>query len=208
MANGRGIETFPNGIVRHDGFWKDDQPLADGQGYSSSLAAPSPEGGACYLVYEPDSSGRLVEHFSKTPIANAIGRWTPTMGKPKIATFKFKQNLGKNILIGNCAAGVQGRKNYASGWCQYVRSAKIMKAEIILWDPVSKGLPVDVYLYTDNPSSAHQTVKLVQGVPARTDNVLAVACIPKHTRFYSGMVVDMLKWLADGSTYGASSKFQ
>lgn len=30
---------------------------------------------ACYLVYEPDSSGRLVEHYSMTSAEGAVGRW-------------------------------------------------------------------------------------------------------------------------------------
>ena len=40
------------------------------------------------------------------------------------------------------------------------------------------------------------------------EKTLAVACIPKKTPFYAGMCVDILKWLADGSNYGASSKFE
>jgi hypothetical protein len=102
------------------------------EGYQSSITAPSPTGGACYLVYEPDSSGRLVEHYSRTPVEYAIGRWVPGEGK-KIAAFKFKQNHGRNVLIGNCSAGVQGRKNYCSGWNQFVRSAKVYRGEVMLW---------------------------------------------------------------------------
>ena len=67
---------------------------------------------------------------------------------------------------------------------------------------------VDVYLYTTSKSPTDQTVKLQRGVPVTTDNVLAVACIPKGTGFYEGLTTDILKWLADGSTAGASSKFQ
>jgi hypothetical protein len=175
-------------------------------GYATATDAPNPEGGACYLVYETDSSGRLVEHYSKTPIVDAIGRWTPGGGK-KIAGFKFKQNLGKSVLIGNCAAGVQGRKNYSSGWCQFIRSARVMHGEVMLWNPVAKGLMVDVYLYMDDNRPMNQTYKLKQGVVVDVQKPLAVACIPKGTSFYGSMTVDIFKWLADGSTYGASSKF-
>lgn len=174
--------------------------------YASAVAAPNPPGGACYLIYEPDSSGRLVEHYSKTPIEDAIGRWVPA-GSKSIAGFKFKQNLGKNVLIGNCSAGVQGRKNYSSGWCQFVRSARVMEADVMIWDPVGKGLMVDVYLYQDDNRPTHQTVKLLPGVSQSVQKTLAVACIPKSTPFYEGMAVDILKWLADGSNYGASSRF-
>ncbi|KAL3909430.1 MAG: hypothetical protein SGILL_008090, partial [Bacillariaceae sp.] len=88
---------------------------------------------ACYLVYEPDSSGRLVEHYSKTPVQNAVGRWTPQEGK-KIAGFKLTRNAGRNVLIGSCSAGVQGRKNYCNGWCQFVKSCRIAKGDVTLWN--------------------------------------------------------------------------
>ena len=28
-ANGYGVETRPNGTIRHDGEWKDDRPIRD-----------------------------------------------------------------------------------------------------------------------------------------------------------------------------------
>lgn len=175
--------------------------------YSSAETAPSPTGGACYLLYEPDSSGRLVEHYSYAPVEGAIGRWVPGPSK-KIAGFKFKRNLGRNVLIGNCSAGVQGRKNYCSGWCQFVRSAKGLDGEVMLWDPSggAKGLMVDVYFYFQDSRSMHQTARLEQGKALSTDNLLAVCCIPKNTPFFEGMAVDILKWLADGGNYGYSSK--
>lgn len=144
-----------------------------------------------------------------TPIEGAIGRWSSDT--KKIASFKFKRNLGKNVLIGNCSAGVQGRKNYCSGWCQFVRSAQVMDASsssVMLWDPLvgHKGMAVDVYLYYNDSRPTHQTQRMRPGIPYATDKLLAVACIPKNTPFFEGMSVDLLKWLADGNTYGYSSK--
>jgi hypothetical protein len=161
--------------------------------------------GACYLIYEPASSGQLVVHYSKTRIEHAIGMWTPGPGH-KITGFKFKQNLGKSVLIGSCASGVQGRKNYCSGWCQFVRAAMILDGTVTLWDPVSKGLKVDVWIYRDKADAANQSVKLPQGVPIKIGNIAGIACIPKHTPFYDGMGVDILKWLADAGNVGASSR--
>jgi len=160
-------------------------------------------------VYEPDSSGKLVEHFSHTPVEGAVGRWVPGPGK-KIAGFKFKQNHGKSILIGNCSAGVQGRKNYCSGWNQFVRSAKIQKGEVMLFDPLegAKGMAVDVWLYTNDTRHGHQSKKLERGVSVSVETILAVSTIPKNTSFFEGVSVDILKWLAHGSTSGASSKFE
>eukprot|EP00536_Pseudo-nitzschia_multiseries_P000217 jgi/Psemu1/178096/e_gw1.3.46.1 len=166
-----------------------------------------PEEGACYLVYDPDSSGQLVEHYSKTPLEFAIGRWIPGPGK-KIAGFKFKRNVGRNVLIGNCAAGVQGRKNYSSGWCQFVRSAKVMGGEVRLWDPEvgQKGLRVDIWFYRNDNRQHYQTVRMKQGVAYTTDNLLAVACLPKDTPFYENMTVDLVIWLNEASKHGYSTK--
>jgi len=193
------VETEPSAVAVSS-------PIT-GTGYESPMAAPSPTGGACYLVYEPDSSGRLVEHYSHSPVAGAIGRWAPSEGSTKkIAGFKFKRNVGRNVLIGNCSAGVQGRKNYCSGWCQFVRSAKTMDADVMLWDPIMKGMMVDVYLYYSDARPNYQTKRLEPGMAYTTASLQAVACIPKSTPFYEGMCCDILKWLADGSTYGYSSK--
>jgi hypothetical protein len=81
-----------------------------------------------------------------------------------------------------------------------------MEADVMLWDPIMKGMMVDVYLYYQDPRPNYQTKRLEEGVPYTTEGLLAVACIPKSTPFYEGMTADMLKWLADGSTYGYSSK--
>mmetsp|Transcript_8717 Transcript_8717/g.15883 ORF Transcript_8717/g.15883 Transcript_8717/m.15883 type:complete len:239 (+) Transcript_8717:147-863(+) len=174
-----------------------------------SLQDQVPDGGACNLVYELDSSGRLVEHYSMRPLsgATAVGRWTAGPSK-KIAPFKFKRNAGRNVLIGNCSAGVQGRKNYCSGWCQFVKSAKILRGDVTVYDiPTGfKAMPVDVYMYYDDNRPGHQSVKLIPGKPYTTDNLLAVACVPKNTQFYENMTVDLLKWLQDGNNIGYSTK--
>jgi Immune Mapped Protein 2 (IMP2) N-terminal domain len=165
---------------------------------------------ACYLVYEPDSSGRLVEHYSVTKVDGAIGRWTAGHGK-KIAPFKLKRNAGRNVLIGSCSAGVQGRKNYCNGWCQFVKSAYVQNGSVTLWDPSegNKGMPVDVYLYFDTEDSREQTVKVEQGGPpvSTTDKkLLAIACLPKNTSFFENFTVPLSKWLQDARDHGYSTK--
>lgn len=174
-----------------------------------TLGNPIPDGGACNLVYEPDSSGRLVEHYNTHELQGmaTVGRWTPGTGK-KIAGFKFKRNLGRNVLIGNCSAGVLGRKNYCNGFCQFVKQAKLMKGDVTLYDiPTGfKAMPVDVYLYYDDNRPGHQTVKLIPGKSYTTENMLAVGCVPKNTRFYESETVDLFKWLHDAESHGYSSK--
>jgi hypothetical protein len=157
------------------------------------------DGGGCHLVYEPDSSGRLVEHYSQNELQAmaVVGRWTAGPGK-KIAGFKFKRNAGRQVLIGNCSAGVLGRKNYCNGFCQFVKQAKLMNGDVTLFAVPTgfKAMPVDVYLYYDDSRPGHQTVKLEPGQSYTTENVLAVGCLPKNTPFYESIeTVDLLKWL-------------
>lgn len=81
-----------------------------------------------------------------------------------------------------------------------------MKGDVQLWDPTEKGMMVDVYFYFDDTRPNHQTVRLEQGVAYSTDNLLAVACIPKNTTFFEGMAIDMLKWLSDARDHGYSTE--
>lgn len=170
-------------------------------------------GGACNLCYEPDSSGRLVEHYSTQKLQGMaiVGRWTAGDGK-KIAGFKFKRNAGRNVLIGNCSAGVLGRRNYCNGVCQFVKSAKRMNGNVVMYDIPDgyKAMPVDVYLYYDDDNrttDGRQTVKLVPGESYTTKGVLAVGVLPKGgTTFYERETVDLLKWLFDAESRGYSSK--
>ena len=170
---------------------------------SQDLPIPPVAAGGCYLVYEPDSSGRLVEYYSREePIPNAIGRWVPC-GTKKIAGFKFKSK--GNVVIAGCSGGVQGRKKYFSGWCQFVRSACHMQSHLTMWDPPGKGLNVDVWLYTNDSRPGYQSVKLKQGESYETSNVLAVAVMPKNSQFYDqAMKIDLDKWLGEGFDLGSS----
>ena len=185
----------------------DEAPLSSGQTPALGREASS---GACYLVYEPDSSGRLVEYYSKESIEGAVGMWVPGDGHT-LPAFKFNPSNSRTVVIGNCSAGVIGRKNYASGWCSFLRSAQLMDGCVTVWDPsITKGLAVDVYIYQDEKKCpSQQTVHLETGVPTSVSNALAVACMPKNARFYKGINgIPMNKWLEDGRTNGTSSKFK
>lgn len=188
------------------------KPLAEPKlqkGLSYRTLGEPIEGGACHLVYEPDSSGRLVEHYSKNELQNmaVVGRWSAGVGK-KIAGFKFKRNAGRQVLIGSCSAGVQGRKNYCNGFCQFVKQAKLMLGDVTLYDVPTgfKAMPVDVYLYYDDNRPGYQTVKLEPGESYTTENCVAVGCLPKNTPFYQSETVDLLKWLHDAEVQGYSSR--
>jgi hypothetical protein len=78
---------------------------------------------------------------------------------------------------------------------------------VTLWDPTAKGLFVDVHIYNDTMDAHEQTVNLPRGESIDVSKILAVACLPKNTQFFANMAVDLVKWLADGNTIGAASKF-
>jgi len=73
----------------------------------------------CYMYYD-SSSAKLKLLYTSTPVQNAIGFYS----SPTIPEFKYKKNFGRADLIGNCASGIAGRKQYYSGWCQFIRAAR------------------------------------------------------------------------------------
>ena len=79
----------------------------------------------CYLVYEPDSGGRLMTVYSRGYVPmNAVGFWCPGEGK-SIQDFKFKQAGGRSELIKGIAGGDSNRRKYFVGWCQFIKMAKV-----------------------------------------------------------------------------------
>lgn len=176
--------------------------------------AAAPTGSGCYLVFDADGS-KLLLHYSHVPVSNAIGFWTPGCGR-KIQGFKFKgKHFGKYDLVNDCAGGVTGRKNYYSGWCQFVRAARALGGSVTLFrrSEEQRGLDVDVFVYFKEIGgqevAQQQTVKLEPDVPVDVSDVAAVACCPRHTEFgeYATMNVDMTRWLTEASNIGAASSF-
>jgi hypothetical protein len=68
---------------------------------------------------------------------------------------------------------------------------------------------VDLYIYIDDNRAGHQTIQLLanQAHDLSAANVLAIACLPKHTKFYDSITVDINKWLDDANALGAGSRF-
>jgi len=169
--------------------------------------------GVCYLFYNSDSA-KLMLQYTKSALAppNALAQWTPGANN-RIQGFKFTQNHGRAELIGNCASGVAGRKNYYSGCCQFIKYAQAMQGTVTFHEhsKATPGLPMDMYLYCD---TKNQTQFLQSGQAynlAQLDGnhkLLAVACLPKHSKFYSNyMSVDLTKWTTEAATQGAASQF-
>ena len=163
----------------------------------------------CYLLYDANSC-KLMLHFSKVVVPEAIGFYSPGPGH-KLPEFKFKRNSGRTELIGNCASGIAGRKNYYSGWCQFVRAAKAVTGTLWIYprQEGQQGLDVDIYVYRTYPDdSMQQTVRLEENEAHNVTDIDAVACLPKSAEFFESLKVDLNRWLTDASNIGAASRFE
>ena len=179
-------------------------------------APPHEEGNGCYLLYDSDSC-KLKLQYSSTPVRDAIGFYCAGPGHT-IRGFKFTKNFGRADLIGNCASGVTGRKNYYSGWCQFIRAAKALNGPVWVYPRTEgqPGLDVDIYVYYKEPGDQEElnldgqnSIKLEEGVVWNVAEIDAVACLPKHADFFSEVkTVDLNRWMTDGNTTGATSRFE
>jgi len=164
----------------------------------------------CYLVYDSSSNGRLMLYYSKIAVPNAVGFWAPST-KHKIQEFKFKRNMGRSELIGNCAAGVTGRKNYYSGWCQFIRAAKALQGSVTVFPRMgNEGLDVDIYVYFKPPfePDGQQTVQIQENTLFQLSCISAVTCLPKlSTLFDEYAKLELNHWMTFSSKVGASTSF-
>mmetsp|Transcript_61068 Transcript_61068/g.90568 ORF Transcript_61068/g.90568 Transcript_61068/m.90568 type:complete len:406 (-) Transcript_61068:546-1763(-) len=172
----------------------------------------SPDSG-CYLVYDPDSSGKLMLYYSHSNVTNALGFWKPSHDKA-IQGFKFKRNFGRSELIGNIASGgIAGRKKYYSGWCQFVRSAKALNGSLLLRSRSENGpgLDVDIYFFYKfgyGPEQI-QTIQMPEDTMFDVSQINAVACLPKHAEFFDHTLkIDMNRWLTEANNIGVASRFE
>ena len=53
---------------------------------------------SCFLLYESDSTGKLMLHFSKEDVPNAIGRFVPGEGKKIQARCRYISFRPKNAI--------------------------------------------------------------------------------------------------------------
>lgn len=177
---------------------------------------PHSDGKGCYLLYDSDSC-KLKLQYSTTPVRNAIGFYCAGEGYT-IRGFKFTKNFGRADLIGNCASGVTGRKNYYSGWCQFIRAAKALNGPVWMY-PRKEGQPgldVDIHVYYKEPDEqegldldGQNSIKLEEGAECNISNIDGVACLPKHADFFSELkTMDMNRWMTEGNTLGATSRFE
>lgn len=178
----------------------------------------------CYLIYDNDSGGRLVAHYSHTanPQDNVIGFWTiPRRGNPlkrlglvgqgskkdDIQAFKYSTERGYVELIRGIIGGEKNHKKYLQGWCSFVQLAKKHNG-ILTKFPASKtkhnmGIEVDIYGYEKGkvfPLDTDDGHKLVD-----VSSLEAVAVVPHNNdRFIGVHALTAMAFLEYGNLEGAS----
>eukprot|EP00586_Coscinodiscus_wailesii_P021935 CAMPEP_0172497666 /NCGR_PEP_ID=MMETSP1066-20121228/103077_1 /TAXON_ID=671091 /ORGANISM="Coscinodiscus wailesii, Strain CCMP2513" /LENGTH=170 /DNA_ID=CAMNT_0013270555 /DNA_START=95 /DNA_END=607 /DNA_ORIENTATION=+ len=163
---------------------------------------PEKNEAGCYLLYESDSSGKLMLYYSKTEVPGAIGFWEAGEGRT-IQGFKFKKNMGRNELARGCAGGVNGRKLYYSGWTQYLKMAKLFDGTVTILPLHDVGLPVDLYGYHKDTL---EVLKLEENVPFTVSDLDAVACLPKHSDVFEDCSkINKVLFLDKAQRVGAST---
>lgn len=175
---------------------------------------PKISGPACYLLYEPDNGGQLIQYYSAIPLdlqtstskseRTIVAVWKPAS---HISSHKYTENAGRTVLSTNSTLGFQGKHNYCQGICKFVQSAFPCGGGslTLLPDP---PIAADVYLYLNDSRPQYQTIALEVGKTATLpSNSLAVATVPKGTSFYKNKLVDMYQWLEDGERQGSSIRF-
>jgi len=158
---------------------------------------PSTEG--CYFTYETSNGGTMQIKYSHGPVAGAMGFWCPGPEK-SIQGFKFKQNQGRSDIIKN-VIGRDIKKKYFSGWCQFVKAARMSGGLLCKW-PNKGGIEVDIYVFNKETCG----IKHVEnGEYCDVSAIDAVACIPAGNETYSGVKRgEYNKFLNLGQGVGAS----
>jgi len=162
-----------------------------------------PEG--CYLVYEPDSGGRLMAVYSRGYVPmNAIGFWYPGPKSKGIQDFKFTNACGRSELIKGIAGGDSNRRKYFVGWCQFIKMAKAMDGSVIKFPNAIQGVEVDIYGYRQKESEPCYLNLDDQLVDVTIYDAISV--VPRHKEFLRGVKsIVASNFLEMGNIAGASS---
>ena len=154
----------------------------------------------CYLSYLSDSGGKLEIQYSRVPVENAVGFWAAGHGK-KIQGFKFNGG-GRQELIKGIAGGENGKKNYYSGVCQFVKEAKKFSGYVLLHDTIVQGIDVDVYVYWRD-GSRMQKLDFAGDQLCDISDCDAVTVVPRDSDVYKGVKnIDVGTFLNKGTQKG------
>eukprot|EP00978_Attheya_sp_CCMP212_P032656 scaffold128551_cov45-Attheya_sp.AAC.1 len=160
----------------------------------------------CYLVYESDSSGKLMLYYSKDgtlgpDVAPPIGFWC-VGGTKKIQGFKFSQNGGRQELIRGIMGGDANRRKYFSGWAQFVKAAKAMQGSVRCFplEEGQAGVAIDVWGFAE---ASPKPIKLNEGDAMDVSQLDAVAILPKGNDIYIGInTMNMNNFITRANTSG------
>merc|ERR1711862_1025516 len=96
--------------------------------------------------------------------------------------------------------------------CQFICAARSVKGDLWIYPRKKKGLDVDIYVYYQCPQELnmgeYQTVKLTENEKLNIKDIDAVSCVPKFTDFFEELkLVEINRWIIEGNTIGATSRF-
>ena len=161
----------------------------------SSEATPG-----CYLVYLSDSGGKLVLHYSKTPVDSAIGFWRAGQGK-LIQGFKYRQNSGRVELIKGIAGGDANKRKFFSGWCQFIKAAAAFNGSARKFPNVG-GLEIELYAHNKDGTCHFLDVDNEEVDVSQFD---AIACLPKNNNLFQGVhSIDVNRFVNTANIAGAA----
>jgi hypothetical protein len=154
----------------------------------------------CYLVYLSDSGGKLVLHYSKTPVDSAIGFWRAGQGK-SIQGFKYRQNSGRVELIKGIAGGDANKRKFFSGWCQFIKAAAAFNGSARKFPNVG-GLEIELYAHSTDGTCHFLDVDNEEVNVSQFD---AIACLPKNNNLFQGVhSIDVNRFVNTANIAGAA----
>jgi hypothetical protein len=176
---------------------------------------PKMSGPACYLLYEPENGGQLVQFYTAIPLdlesstnheRTVVAIWKRSSHIP---SHKFTTHAGRTVLTTNGTLGFQGKHNYCQGICKFVQAAfSCGGGSITLLTVQDQPTETNLYLYLNDSRPQYQTMYLDVGkTHILPSNSLAVACVPIKTVFHKNKLVDIYQWLEDGEREGSSIRF-
>jgi Immune Mapped Protein 2 (IMP2) N-terminal domain len=155
----------------------------------------------CYLVFDARIEGNLVLQYSEGRPQNAVGLFVPGMGH-NIEQFKIKRNEGKCELPNGIAGRDSNRRNYYSGWCEFLKLA-FAKGGLVMQFNVQQGVAVDMYGYRKYEQRP-ELIDLASGL-GDVSSYDAVAVVPKdHALLKDVKSIAISTFLKLGNSAGAS----
>lgn len=152
---------------------------------SKKEKAPEYElGKGCYLILGGESGGSLFMIWSEEPVDGAMAYFIP---QKEVPAYKYQERDGKNEIIRGLAGN---RKQYFSGWVQFVKTALDNKGILILLDG---DKDVDIFYHDEN----NHVIRVLPNKFVDTIQFKAFAAMPRPNLCFKGVGVMPLNQFAD-----------